>query len=135
MLKEMCAEAGVTAKYTNHSLRAYGVSEKFIKQRTGHKSLESLRQYERTSETQLLDVSNIVSRDQHPSPHDFEMLSVTKSHGQLSDPSTSYKAHEMVSYSSRIEPPKPTLIFNSCNFSSCSMMFSRNDSNPRGVMN
>ena len=81
----MCAEAGVTAKYTNHSLRAYGtttmyqagVSEKLIKQRTGHKSLESLRQNERTSETQLLDVSSIVSHDQHPSPHDFEMLSVT----------------------------------------------------------
>ena len=43
--------------------------------------------------------------------------------------------HEMVSvsttlassYSLRKEPPRPTFIFNSCNFSSCSMMFSRND--------
>ena len=73
MLKEMCAEAGSTTNYTNHSLRTYGattmfqagVSEKLIKQRTGHRSLESLRQYERTSETQLLDVSNVVSRGQN----------------------------------------------------------------------
>ena len=76
MLKEMCAEAGITANYTNHSLRAYGtttmfqagVSEKLIKQRTGHKSLESLRQYECTSESQLLDVSNVVSCDKIPIP-------------------------------------------------------------------
>ena len=67
MLQEMCAEAGITTNYTNHSLRAYGtttmfqagVSEKLIKQRTGPRSLESLCQYERTSETQLLDVSNV----------------------------------------------------------------------------
>ena len=40
MLKEMCVKAGITANYTNHSLRAYGittmfqagVSEKLIKQ-------------------------------------------------------------------------------------------------------
>jgi len=40
MLKEMCAEAGITTNYTNHSLRAYGaitmyqagVPEKLIKQ-------------------------------------------------------------------------------------------------------
>ena len=63
----------------------------------------SLRQYERTSESQLLDVSNIVSFDQNPSPRDFEMLSVMKSHSQQSDQSASYKANEMVSYSSRTD--------------------------------
>ena len=80
MLREMCAEAGITANYTNHSLRAYGtttmfqagVSEKLIKQRTGHKSLESLRQYERTSESQLLDVSNVVSCDKDPNPREHQ---------------------------------------------------------------
>ena len=139
MLKEMCAEAGIAANYTNHSLRAYGattmfqagVSEKLIKQQTGHNSVESLRQYECASESQLLDVSNIVSFNQNPSPRDFEMLSVMKSHSQQSYQSASYKADEMVSYSSRTEPPKPTFIFNSCNFSSCSMNFAmNNDSEP-----
>ena len=48
MLKEMCAETGII---TNHTLRTYGattmfqagVPEKLIKQRTGHRSLQSLR--------------------------------------------------------------------------------------------
>ena len=29
MVKEMCAEAGLTSKYTNHSLRAYGTTTLF----------------------------------------------------------------------------------------------------------
>lgn len=69
MLKEMCREAEISGKFTNHSLRAYGAStmfqanvpEKLIQQRTGHRSLEALRQYERTSESQLVDVSNVMS--------------------------------------------------------------------------
>jgi len=146
MLKEMCAEAGITTNYTNHSLRAYGattmfqagVPEKLIKQRTGHRSLESLHQYEHTSESQLLDVSNVVSSDQNsnhnqmlsdanlqvstasdivpynkgPSPH--QMLSVTQSASLTS------------SYSSNQEPLSPTFVFNSCNFSSCPITFAGN---------
>ena len=65
----MCSQAGLSTEYTNHSLRAYGatslfqakVPEKLIQQRTGHKNLKALRQYERTSDGQLLNVSNIVS--------------------------------------------------------------------------
>ena len=37
------------------------VPEKLIQQRTGHRSLEALRQYERISDAQLLDVSNVMS--------------------------------------------------------------------------
>ena len=40
-----------------------GVSQKLVQQRTGHKSLEALHQYERPSEKQLLDVSNIMSNN------------------------------------------------------------------------
>ena len=138
MLKEKCAEAGITANYINHSLRAYG--KKLIKQQTGHRSLESLRQYQRTSESQLLDVSNIVSCDNDPSDH--QMVSVTKSQQSAVSDVIQYKdpsPHDMFSvqstslaslHSSRKEPPRPTFIFNSCNFSSCSMMVSRNDQNP-----
>ena len=69
MLKEMCSQAGLSIEFSNHSLRAYGatslfqakVPEKLIQQHIGHKSLKALRQYECTSDGQLLDVSNIVS--------------------------------------------------------------------------
>ena len=56
MLKKMCQEAGISGNFSNHSVRAYGASsmfqagvpEKLIQQRTGHRTLEALRQYERT---------------------------------------------------------------------------------------
>ena len=71
MLKEMCLEAGLLNIYINHSLHAYGAStlfqgkvpEKIIQQHTGHKSVNLLRQYERTTEAQLLDVSNVLSNN------------------------------------------------------------------------
>ena len=62
MLKEMCQEAG---NFTYRSLRAYGVSEmyqagiseKLTQQCTGHRSLQGLHVYERTSQAQLVDIS------------------------------------------------------------------------------
>ena len=59
LLKEMCAEAAITTNYANHSLRACGVTtmfqagvpEELLKQQTDHRSLETLRQYEHTSES------------------------------------------------------------------------------------
>ena len=57
MLKEMCQQAGISGTFTNHSLRAYGaitmfnagVSQKLVQERTGHRSLKALHQYERSS--------------------------------------------------------------------------------------
>ena len=59
MVKDMCSEANI-GKKTNHSLRASGitslfqagVSEKVIQDRSGHRSLDGLRKYERVSEEQ-----------------------------------------------------------------------------------
>ena len=56
----MCDGGGVQGKKTNHSLQAYaatelfqaGVSKKVIQNRSGHRSLEGLRKYERISEQQ-----------------------------------------------------------------------------------
>ena len=67
----MCAEAGLTKDFSNHSLRAYGAMTLFQakvleKLRTGHKSLEALRSYERTSESQLIDVSHLVYNTNAP---------------------------------------------------------------------
>ena len=64
LLKEMCVAAGLSNSFTNHSLRAYGatamfqagIPEKLIQQRTGHRSIDTLRKYERTSESQLLEM-------------------------------------------------------------------------------
>ena len=65
----MCRDAGIAGNYTNHSLCVYGAttlfqagcSEKLIQQRTGHRSLEALRQYEHTSQSQLLGVSDVMA--------------------------------------------------------------------------
>ena len=70
-VKDMTTEAGLTGNYTNHSLRATGatllfdagVPEAVIQRRTGHKSLEALRCYERTTETQIVQVSSLLDRD------------------------------------------------------------------------
>ena len=67
MVKEMCLEAGIESK-TNHSLRATGatslfrsnVPEKIIQSVTGHRSLEALRKYEKTSDDQHQAVSKIM---------------------------------------------------------------------------
>ena len=65
----MCQQAGIDGNKTNHSLRATGatqlyesgVPEKLIQERTGHRSLEALRMYERTNENQHKAVSSILS--------------------------------------------------------------------------
>ena len=140
MLKEMCAEAGIITNHTNHSLRTYGattmfqagVPEKLIKQRTGHRSLQSLHQHEHTCESQLLDVSNVVSCDQDSNKE----VSATKSQHSTAADIVPYKdpsPHQMLaaaqstsnaasSCSTMKEPLRPTFIFNSCNFSSCPLL-------------
>ena len=67
MVKEMCISAGIDVK-TNHSLRATGatnlfqsnVPKKIIQGVTGHRSLDSLRQYEKSSVKQLQAVSKVM---------------------------------------------------------------------------
>ena len=69
MVPDMCKEAKISGHKTNHSLRATGatelytagVPEKIIQERTGHRTLESLRMYERTSEKQQQAVSKVIS--------------------------------------------------------------------------
>ena len=65
MVPDLCSEAGLSSRKTNHSLRVSGatrlfeagVPEKVIQQRTSHRSLEALRMYERVTEQQELAVS------------------------------------------------------------------------------
>ena len=51
----MSVDAGLSIRYTNHSLRATSVTRMYntgVPQKIGHKSLKALRAYERTSTTQ-----------------------------------------------------------------------------------
>ena len=69
MVPDMCSDAGLVGKKTNHSLRVSGatslfeagVPERVIQQRTGHRSLQSLRMYERVSDGQEKAVSRILT--------------------------------------------------------------------------
>ena len=65
----MCAEAGISGHKTNNSLCATaatemfrrGAPEKLIQERTGHRSVEALRSYERLDEVQHKVVSSLLS--------------------------------------------------------------------------
>ncbi len=69
MVKEMCKRAGITGYKTNHSLRATtatrlfqaGVDEQLIMERTGHRSLDRVRNYKRTSQEQRETLSDIMN--------------------------------------------------------------------------
>ena len=69
MVPKMFTEAGLSKRATNHSLRATGTTELYhcgvpenvIKERTGHKSLDGVRAYERTSVEQQVAVSRILT--------------------------------------------------------------------------
>ena len=65
----LCREAGIPGYRTNHSLRATtttrlhqsGVQEQEIMERTGHRSLEGVRSYKRTSSEQMERVSDVLN--------------------------------------------------------------------------
>ena len=86
MVQDMCSDAGIEGKKTNHSLRVSGAStlfeagvpERVIQQRTGHRSLLSLRMYERVSEGQEKAVSRILTGENN-NYNESLMQSITSS--------------------------------------------------------
>ena len=68
-ISRICKAAGITGYKTNHSLRATaatrlyqaGVDEQLIMEKTGHRSLEGVRSYKRTSSVQQENMSDILS--------------------------------------------------------------------------
>ncbi len=72
-MTRLCAAAGIGGFKTNHSLRATaatrlyqsGVDEQLVMERTGHRSLEGVRTYKRTSSEQREALSDILNR-KHP---------------------------------------------------------------------
>ena len=84
----------VAGSYTNHSLRAFGatalfssgVSEAWVQHRTGHRSLEGLRKYERVTAEQELQVSSIPSAP-HDTPGKYLKHSIQQERGPPTDES------------------------------------------------
>jgi hypothetical protein len=74
MMKTMSIQGGLSVVHTNHSLRSYGatklfqqkVPEKLIQERTGHRSTEALRKYERISEEQKISTSKMLNGTTDP---------------------------------------------------------------------
>ena len=68
-IARLCKEAGITGFKTNHSLRATtatrlyqsGVDEQLVMEHTGHRSLDSVRHYKRTSDEQCEALSDILN--------------------------------------------------------------------------
>ena len=107
-------------------MRAYGatklfqshVPEKVIQQRTGHRSLDALRLYEQTTESQL---SNCISNASTPlhtnscSP----MSQVSKHESHISSTPTATATPTVVG-----NPTPPTVVINGCTFSGCAISMS-----------
>ena len=131
MLKDMCAEAQVSGNFTNHSLRAYGATtlnranlpEKLIQEKTGHRCLKALRQYERTSDFQLVEVSNIISSNKVQAaalssvPCSEPKMEIRKNDGVVSK-----KSNEMILPMQQGGPSIAALL-KGCNFSNCNVTF------------
>ena len=83
MVKDMCEELGVEGN-TNHSMRASGptamfqknIPEHVIQKVTGHRSLGSLRAYEKISTSQHTEVSKVLMNNQTKSTSTSGMKSL-----------------------------------------------------------
>lgn len=121
---------GISGQYTNHSLRAYGstsmfqvgVPEKLIQQRTGHRSIEALRQYEQTSESQLVDVSNVLSNGDKSGSSSLSVSKETTSCMCVSNAISS----STLNFAGVSMPP---IVLRGCSFTGCSNAFSPPASN------
>ena len=73
MMKAMASERKLEKAVTNHSLRSYGISkvfrgdvpEKVIMEMSGHQPLEGVRQYERTSALQEVQVCKVLETNEN----------------------------------------------------------------------
>ena len=89
----ICQSAGIAGYKTNHSLRATsatrlyqsGVDEQLVMERTGHRSLDGVRSYKRTSDSQREALSDILNRQgaTSTSTHKSAVTLQSSQHSQL----------------------------------------------------
>ena len=114
-----------------YSLRAYGATtlycanlpEKLIQERTGHQCLKGFWQYERTSDSQLVEVSNIISSNkvQAPAVSSFP-CNEPKMDICKQDKVVSQKSHETIIPMQQGISGIAALL-KDCNFSNCNVTF------------
>ena len=86
----LCTEAGISGFRTNHSLRATtetrlyqaNVDEQLIMERTGHRSLEGVREYKRTSNNQKEKLSDLLNSQLKESSTTSDSPSIASTSGQ-----------------------------------------------------
>ena len=86
LMKKICSGAGVQNRYTNHSLRATGATRLFqsgtpenvIMERSGHRSTDGVRQYERVSLDQHIAAQAVLTARDGSRAYDAELQSVQK---------------------------------------------------------
>ena len=80
MMKKMALKGGINRKVTNHSLRAYSVSklykenipENVIMDRSGHRSIDGVREYTRVSQEQEIQACQALCIDR-AAPQDHQL--------------------------------------------------------------
>jgi hypothetical protein len=129
----LCSSAGIQGYKTNHSLRATSTSrlyqscaeEQQVMERTGHRSVEGVRSYKRTSEKQRQALSDILNRP-GPSAKSIELHSSSSS--VLSNSNNTLS----LSCVCATTPARPSATFNNCNitFNATPMVGQRPDQTP-----
>ena len=128
MVNAIFSEVGITGK-TNHSLRVTGatrmynggVGEKTIQSRTGHKSLEALRVYERPSREEHMKACDVLSNA--PSTTSNVPIAPIAS---STDPGIMSMSNIPVAIASTDPTSTPGIVFNNCTFNLHSHQFTQN---------
>lgn len=119
MVKRMCKEANIKGAKTNHSLRAtaatqmfaQGAPEKVIQERTGHRSLDGLRTYERSSESQHRALSTLLSTNLMDAQKESSHCTTNMSH---SSTKLGQSTTNLFSQSSKSIENVPSMNFSNC---------------------
>ncbi len=99
----LCKTAGIEGFKTNHSLRAtaatrlyeLGVDEQMVMERTGHRSLEGVRSYKRTTSQQQQVLSDILSSNIPERTTNQQQLQMLPHHQQLHDASSTHPSNSL----------------------------------------
>ena len=78
----LCKQAGIKGYKTNHSLRATnatrlytsGADEQLIMERTGHRSIDGVRTYKRTSNEQQVILSDVLNNTKRPRVEEVQLM-------------------------------------------------------------
>ena len=119
----MCKLAGIHGHKTNHSLRATatsrldqaGIDEQLVMEVTGHRSLEGVRSYKRTSDTQREVLSDILNCSKRPRVEPNTAVTATlPSMGTAIEPlssATEFSPTMLSTATTLVQPPSNATVF------------------------